>query len=168
MSIHVACPACKKEVASNEDICPTCDFPFNGSEKEKSIHIGRFINKKGIIIDSNNALKGIRNILFIVATFQILKLLISINQGFNDIFTIGIYVFLSLTFILSGILVKKSPLLFTIFPLILLLGLYFLQYLVDPTSIYSGIFFKIAIIGGMLYSVFLTIKSNKFKKTYNL
>ena len=47
-----SCPACKKENPKIAIFCETCNYPFEGTEKEKAIHIGRFVTKKGVTVDS--------------------------------------------------------------------------------------------------------------------
>lgn len=43
---NLNCPACKAEQIENVEFCKNCKFPFNGTDKEVAIHIGKFIKKK--------------------------------------------------------------------------------------------------------------------------
>lgn len=162
------CLSCKKEVFENENTCPTCNFPFNGTEKEKAIHIGKFINQKSIVSSSEDSILKVRNILFLIAAIQLLGLGINLYKGHIDIVTIVVYLILALTFISCGVLIKKSPILFITFPLCLLLALYFIEYLTVPSLFFRGIIFKVLIIGIMIYSIYIVIKSNQFKKKHTL
>ncbi len=70
------CPACKTEFSERVEFCSKCEFPFNGTEKEKAIHIGRFIGKKGVIADSSIYIKKSQNILYFIAGLNIFSLIL--------------------------------------------------------------------------------------------
>jgi len=162
------CPACKTKIYIQDEFCDICAFPIHGTEKEKAIHIGRFINKKGVVEDSSNALSNVQKILFAISGLYLISFLIIYSKPDSHWLDLLIYGILVGVFLLSAIVLKKSPLFFTVFPLIVLLFFYTLLGLIDSSTIYKGIALKIFIISSLLYSIFLTIKANKFKKKYNV
>ncbi len=161
------CPACKNDNDSNINLCVKCEFPFNGTEKEKSIHIGRFIGKKGIIFDAEDSLTKSQNLLYLAAGFYILGLIVNFSILLNHLIALVFNIVVIIVIALSGFLLKKSPLLFLIIPLTVLLMVYFLNYLVDPNSILRGILFKFLILGSLIFSIYNYLVSEKFKKKYN-
>lgn len=160
----ITCPACKKEHIESLDNCNICAFPFNGTEKERAIHIGRFINTKGVLIDSVDSIKRSQMILFVIAGFNTLLFLINFFLGsifLLDIALIGI-------FLLCGILIRKSPILFICIPLVLIIGINISNYFIDPSLAFNGIFIKILIVSSLIYSIYIILKANKFKKRYEI
>ncbi|WP_346883851.1 hypothetical protein [uncultured Algibacter sp.] len=161
------CPTCKNESLPDSNICEKCEFPFNGTEKEKSIHIGRFIGKKGIIIDSEDSLTKSQNLLYFAAGFYILGVIINFSLLLNNIFTLLLNITIIIIIAGSGILLKKSPLLFLIIPLAVLLTLYIFNFIINPNTLFEGIIFKLLILSSLFYSIYNYISSEKFKKKYN-
>ena len=160
------CPACKIE---NEDLienCENCEFPFNGTEKEKGIHIGRFINKKGIVTDSDESISKSQKILIGVAVFNLAFLIIGFSNGGFDIISIIFNGVITGIILLCGIFIKKNPVILTLIPLILIIGINVLNFIFDPQSILNGILMKIIIIGSLGYSLYLVYQKKKFEKKY--
>jgi len=164
----VECPSCKNEVSQGIDVCDFCEFPFIGTEKEKSIHIGKFISKKGVIFDANESLNKIQKLLFVIVGITLLSLALNFSLLIQDVFVLVLN--LAIVLVLSGcaILVKKSPLTFMIIPLTIMLTLYLVNYVQDPRSLGQGILFKCIVIGGLIYAIYLHISSQNFKNKYNL
>lgn len=162
------CPACKNTSDNDHKICIKCQFPFEGTEKEKSIHIGRFIGDKGIIFDAEDALVKSRNLLFIAAGLYALPVVINISALLTDLFVLGFNILVIITFVISGVFLKKSPLTFLILPLALLLAIYTINFLIDPNTLLQGILFKLLIISSLVYSIYNFTASEKFKKKFNL
>ncbi|UKM64143.1 zinc finger Ran-binding domain-containing protein [Flavobacteriaceae bacterium GSB9] len=162
------CPACKNVNETDIDSCVRCEFPFNGSDKEKSIHIGKFIGQKGIITDSEDSLTKSQNFLYLAAAFYLVGVIVNFQYLKQDIFALSFSVIVILVILICGFLVKKSPLLFLSIPLALLLFIYTINYLIDPRTLFQGIIFKLLILGSLIYSIYNYKLSEKFKKKYNI
>jgi len=162
------CPACKKEHIEQLDICNNCSFPFNGTEKEKAIHIGRFINKKGVLTDSSDSIKKSQLILFAIAGFNALFLIAGLFNGNLLPIDIILNTIVTLTFLLCGFFIYKKPVLLTVIPLILIIGINILNYFIEPSSIFRGIIIKLIIIGSLIYSIYLIKSAENFKKEYGV
>ncbi len=160
------CPACKTEIEKEIEICTNCEFPFNGTEKQRGIHIGRFINQKGIVNDSDNSIIKSQKILIGIATINLVILLLQFSKGKLEIADIIFNGVLTLIILLCGIFIKKKPITFTFIPLILIIAINILNYILDPKSLLNGVFFKIFIIGSLVYSIYLVRESEKFKKKF--
>ncbi|MBT8327480.1 MAG: hypothetical protein KJP21_07135 [Bacteroidia bacterium] len=161
------CPACKNEHPKDENICRICDFPFNGTEKEKSIHIGKFIGKKGIIQDAEANLDKSRNLLFFVAILNFVGIAINYEAVFQNIIAIIISFGIPIIIIFCAFLIKKSPLIFLGIPLALMFLVYSIEIFIDPNEWLRGIFFKLIVLGILGYGIYNYIASENFKKQYN-
>ena len=162
------CPSCKREYMEKIDTCKNCNFPFNGTEKEKAIHIGQFINKKGVLFDSVDSIGKSQKILYAITALNLIALIIRFSLNgiiLDDLIQNGI---ITLIFLFCGIYLKKNPILLTIIPLVLLIGVYTLNYIIDPMSLLRGILFKLIIIGSLVYSVYLIKSAEKFSKKYGV
>lgn len=163
------CPACKNE---NENIrveCAFCKYPFEGTEKEKAIHIGQFINKKSVLTDTDNAILRSQQILFAIAGINTIFLIILFLNSTNiPASSFVLPVFIIILFLTCAFLIKKNPLVFIAIPLAVLLTLYGVNYLYDPSSLLRGLLLKIIIVGSLIYSLYLIVSSNKFKKSHNI
>lgn len=162
------CPSCKNQNEANVGFCCKCEFPFNASDKEKSIHIGKFISNKGIILDSEDSLAKSQNLLYLAAGFYIIGVIINFSTLKQDIFSLIFNIGVIFIIALCGYLLKKSPLIFLSIPLALLLFIYTINYLIDYRTLMQGIIFKILILGSLIYSIYNYKLSEKFKKKYNL
>ena len=103
-----SCPACKKENPKIAIFCETCNYPFEGTEKEKAIHIGRFVTKKGVTVDSEIQINRSRSILFIIAIINGLAIAMGIVNSVD--YSIADHVFniiITSVFILCAITIKK-------------------------------------------------------------
>ena len=103
-----SCPACKKENPKIAIFCETCNYPFEGTEKEKAIHIGRFVTKKGVTVDSEIQINRSRSILFIIAIINGLAIAMGIVNSVD--YSIADHVFniiITSVFILCAITNKK-------------------------------------------------------------
>ncbi len=166
--MNIKCPACKTEFSTQINNCNKCKFPFNGTEQEKSVHIGQFIMKKGILFDATNSIDKVQYILYFIAFLFALPLLMLVfvktNVNFIDIFITIVIIFVFLFF---GYFIKKHPFWFVMIPLLMLLGIYLINYIIDPSSLMRGIYFKLFVIGSLVYSLFLQKGSESFKKKFD-
>ncbi len=162
------CPACSTASESPLEFCSKCQFPFNGNEKEKSSHIGRFITEKNIVQDSEKAILKSRRILFIISGLNLLMAIIAIFSA-EDLFIIDaiVYIFIAAVFALFASFIRRSPIVFTIIPLLFLLMIYLIDAVYDPGTIARGFIFRLFIIGSLGYGAYQCYKAEKFRKKYN-
>ena len=125
-----SCPACKKENPKIAIFCETCNYPFEGTEKEKAIHIGRFVTKKGVTVDSEIQINRSRSILFIIAIINGLAIAMGIVNSVDYSITDHVFnIIITSVFILCAITIKKNPFVKILIPLLLLS-------LCQPTQLY--------------------------------
>tara|TARA_R110000868_G_scaffold354220_2_gene615533 strand:+ start:68 stop:574 length:507 start_codon:yes stop_codon:yes gene_type:complete len=165
---NIVCPACKKENKEQLETCNNCNFPFNGTEQEKGVHIGRFINKKSVITDSEGAIKKSQFILYAIAAYNAIFLIIGLFGSQLNVFDLLLNFVVVGIFVLCAFFIQKKPLLLTLIPLILILGINMLNYFIEPSSVFRGIVFKLIIIGSLIYSIYLIKGAADFKKEFDM
>lgn len=158
-----SCPSCKNESPSSYDSCSYCKFPFNGTEEEKSKHIGLFISQKRILDKSAEEITKSKNLLFIITAFNVVGLFL------NEFDTLGLIITIvsTLIILLCAIFLEKNPKILTIIPLGLIFSIYLINFLIEPNTLTKGIMFKILIIGGLSYNLYTLYQADKFKKQNN-
>jgi hypothetical protein len=164
----IECICCNNEVFIESDNCRLCDFPFSGSEVEKSKHIGKFIVNKRIISSSEDSLENNQYLLCFISAITFLSAIIMFTNSNGFVIETLMNFAIGIVILLCGFFLKKRPILLTIIPLFLILGIYLLNYILDPSTLIKGIVFKVIIISSLIYNVFLIQKSNSFKKNNNL
>nr|WP_299174024.1 hypothetical protein [uncultured Allomuricauda sp.] len=160
------CPACKNESKSSDGFCKFCTFPFAGTEKEKAIHIGKFIHKKEIIVDSSDSISKSKKILYFISGANFIFLVISLFFGSSLSIDFTLSFFITLMLFLCGLFIEKNPMVFTIIPLCITLGIMILNTIIDPSSFFDGILIKFFIIGSLVYSIVLIQGAKAFKNKY--
>ncbi|MEC3907913.1 hypothetical protein VOI54_12860 [Tamlana sp. 2201CG12-4] len=162
------CPACKNESNSITNTCEKCKFPFEGSEKDKSIHIGRFISDKGIIADSEDYINKSQKFVGFAAAIYLLRAIIGFSTLLSSPIDFFINIFVITILIISAVFIKKLPFVFLLIPTLTLTTIYVIEYLVDFDIFINGIIFKLLIFGCLIYSIYINLESNKFKKKFNI
>ncbi len=162
------CICCKNEVLENSTNCEFCNFPFFGSEEEKSIHIGKFIVNKRVISNSEESLDKNQYLLYFISAITFVTAIIFCTKFEGFYFETGLNFLIGFVILFCGYYLKKNPIMLTIIPLVLILSIYSLNYFLDPKTLFNGIIFKIVIISSLVYNIFLILKSDSFKKNHNL
>jgi hypothetical protein len=155
----IKCPTCKAEYQEPVDKCPTCGYPFSGTDKEKSSFIAQQIIKGGHIDDARSSLKNAKAVLFVIGAVNIVFAIIS-----GDLGTIIAGVIIGSGFIVFGFIVERSPVLFLVIPLSLLLLLYLADAFFDPMTLVRGIWWKLAYITALVYAIVRVRRAEKIKR----
>jgi len=154
------CPNCTAVFSTPINNCAACGYPFSGTDREKSSFIAQQIMKKGDIDDARESLKTAKRTLFIIGTINIVIVLFMGGSSFY----VGLSLFIGAIFILFGFMVKKSPLVFLVIPLLLLLMFYMGDAIADPLTIFNGLVLKIAYVSSLTYAIVRIVRADKLKK----
>jgi hypothetical protein len=154
------CPNCKSSFETTPAKCTTCGYPFSGTDAERSAFIGQQVLKVGTIGDSKESLDRAKLILYFIAGVNLVLSTFFTQSSFD--FVAGVII--SLLFFVFGYFLQKKPLLFLILPLCLLLLLYTLDAIIDPSTLYQGLKLKVLYIGSLVYAIVLHFKSVKIKR----
>ena len=158
------CPTCKKENPEIAIFCERCEFPFEGTEKEKSIIIGKFISKKGVKYDKEDSLIRSQKILGFIAILDIIFLIV-----LYKILPLGIVVFNSIIisiFVFCALTINKRPFIKVLIPLIII-SLPTIAFLIIDASLFmTKIIINSIYIGALAYSLVLVKKHADFVKNF--
>lgn len=158
------CPTCKINFSSLPTICDNCGFPFNGSDKEKAIFIGKQISNKGKISDSKSQIRGIRILLWILGLINIAVPHIFYKTYIDFNFLVVVYLTFGLFFIGCGFLTYRSPKAALLIPLITVLSFYIFAGIMDSATIFRGLIWKMLMISTLVYSLINHLNANKIRK----
>lgn len=162
---YTVCHYCKSTGLSEEDnFCPNCRFPQRGSQMDMKRFLINVKKKEQILGDKRKAVKKARNILYILASLNLLvAVLLGIIINFNIEVIIGGAIGAGIYFGLA-IWSKKKPFaailsgffVYIVFNLISAIG--------DPQTIFHGMIWKIIIISGFIYGYKGVKDSEKLEK----
>ncbi|PCE66378.1 hypothetical protein [Sediminicola luteus] len=162
------CPACGFYSLEAHHFCDNCNYPFSGTDKERSVHIARFIDAKGVVADAEDSILRSQKIIFAVAAVNTVFMVIGAVNGGMDVLGFGLTLIVTVTILLCGVFIKKQPVFFTLVPLILIVATYIINFTISPESIFRGIIFKLIIIGSLGYSIYLVKQAERFKNQFQI
>lgn len=159
------CPYCKEEVSQVEINCENCGYPLSGTDKEKSIFIGKQISNKAKIGNAKESQAKAQKILYIIGAFQLFNAVFIYAQTksvTNSVF----YAVLAILFGVFAYVSPKKPLLFLSLALSLLLIYYIFLYTIDPQFLFKGILWKIIFIAFLVYGIWSANEERVLKKKH--
>ncbi len=159
----LTCDNCKVEISPVEIICENCGYPIEGTKKEQAIFIGQQISNKSTLNDAKRFQRRSSYILYVIGGFQIVIAIVN-YYTIADILSFVITAFIGLIFILFGFLSSKKPLLFLSLGLTLIVLLYAIDFILDPSSIFQGILWKLVILGTLSYALIVSFEEQKIKR----
>jgi hypothetical protein len=153
----MTCPTCKSTYEHSVDTCTKCGFPFNGTESQKSNFIAQQILKVGHLDDAAESVKTAKRVLFIIGAVNIFSSFLNpASMLFGLVIGVG--------FIVFGFLVEKSPFLFLVIPLTLLVMFYLADAIFDPSTLVRGFIWKIALVTALIYAIVRVKRAEKIRK----
>lgn len=160
----LSCPTCQSNYTTEVENCLKCGYPFTGTEKEKSVFIGRQIVKKGKISETRDSIKVARMVLWAIGVINLVFAIINYTKGIEFRFDFYASLIIAMTFLAFGLLTYKKPLFSILTPLILISLYYVLLGFIDLSLIWTGIIWKIAILSSLVITVRNIIRSNRLKR----
>ncbi|MBL6666800.1 MAG: hypothetical protein ISP66_07360 [Flavobacteriaceae bacterium] len=162
MTTLTTCTICNTTYDVEPIVCSKCDYPFSASEEEKSTFVGQLFSKKLIIQEARVKVKNTQKILWAIGGVNVFYFIILFS--FHP--TLNIYILdllLGFVFIGFGFYAAKKPFRSILISLILLLGIYVSNALVDPISLFRGIIFKVIFVVGLIYGLLAIYQVHKIK-----
>jgi hypothetical protein len=150
-----SCSFCKKEMTPPDAVfCNHCGHPENGTDQQRAQFFAKRAVNKTKHIDADKKIKSARNTLFILSgILGVFGFFLYFST--NDIVTLGANLLISFIYLALGFWSKEKPMIALLVGLLLYVTLVVISAIVDPTSLYRGILWKILIItflGKGLYS----------------
>ncbi len=140
------CTHCKVEMKAEAVFCPSCGYPEKGTDLEKSKFIANNIMNKNEHFDADKKVKSARNTLYILAAATFVLNFIQTTYQHEDLSIFIVGLILSVSFLVLGVWSKKKPLAALLSALLLYITLIILNGILDPTTLYQGILWKVLII----------------------
>lgn len=155
----IICPTCKNEYDTEPKTCSECNFPFEGTEKERNLFIGKQISKKNKFSETNDKIKRARIIIWIIGVITIGQYFISLTSEID--------LLIGILFVGFGFLTYSKPFIAILIPFILLILTYTFSAFIDLGLLLQGILFKIIFLFGLGYGLIMIIQTNNLKKESN-
>ena len=154
------CSQCNLEIVKETKFCANCGFPENGEEKEKAIFHANKVMKKNEVIDNQKKIKSARNTLYWMAGISFVYGLFYFIR-IQDSASLIIQTIISMVYLVLAYWSQKKPFAALLSGLLLYLTIIATLAIVEPTSISSGIIFKIIIITFLSKGVYSASQSAK-------
>lgn len=154
INIPIQCPCCYIIFKEEDKFCEKCGFPREGSKEEKDKFISEYIIKQYDKEDAKIQAKEGQLLLFGLAALYLITGFISKN---NEDSNLTFFIILSLIYVILGFWVRKNAFAAILTGALLFLGLNVLMFILEPTSIFSGIIVKIVVCSAF-FKAFYTLK----------
>jgi hypothetical protein len=156
------CKYCNNKIENNSN-CNVCNYPSNGTEKEKASFIAKQIMAESDVKDSIQKLNYARVLLFILGGFHfIIPILMSVS--IVNSFVIYLNISIGILFCGFGALSFRYPKLGFGLPLAIILIYYTLLILFVPYAFFTGIVWKVIILAGLSFGYYRVYSANKTLK----
>ncbi len=141
----MSCSHCGKEMDATATFCDHCGYPENGTDQQKSAFIGKLAFNRTWNEEAKEKIKSARNTLYVLS--GIMAVFGFIQYGFHEsVVALGIDFGLSLIYLALAFWTDSKPLIAVLIGLLLYLTLIVVNAIVDPTSLFRGIIWKVVII----------------------
>lgn len=159
----LTCEHCQAENASDKKFCTQCRYPVAGTDEEK----GRFrsdIAKNQILLkDAETKIQSAKNIIYVLAA---LSLVIGVILFFSqdDVASLVVYCVICILYLGLAVWCSSNPFGAILTAFILYITLQVLSAVVDPTTIISGILWKVIFIGAFIKGIRSASEARNFMR----
>lgn len=157
------CSFCNKTMQSEDIFCNHCGHPENGTDQDRAKFFGRRAMQKHKNIDSKDKVKSARNTLFVLAGAMAVFGFIQ-YQAHQQVLALGIDFGLSLVYLGLAFGSEKKPVIALLIGLLLYLTLIIITTIVEPSTFFRGIIWKILIISYLGKGMYSALSINKVVK----
>lgn len=139
------CSNCQSNIEIEALFCSNCGYPENGTEKEKAVFFAKKAMDKNKHVDAGEKINSARNTLYVIAALSFVFGLIFYFSS-KDILVLITNIILAVLYVALGLWSSKKPLMALLLGLVLYITTIVISAIVDPSTIISGILWKIIII----------------------
>lgn len=154
------CKCCKESILQADEFCASCGFPLKGTEEEQGKYIGQYILGTHNISEDENQINKSRKGLLIVAGLLVVGGFWSAKSG-GEVAAINLVgnIILAIVFAFITLWSEKNPFAAFITTLLLFLSLQIVAFIINPSSLVSGILLKVVIIALLVNGVVSAAKT---------
>lgn len=165
------CPHCRAEIPSHNKFCTSCSYPINGTDDELRTFRIDMARRRSQLKEAENKTEKAAVILYILAGLCFLMGLIAWAVS-DDYMTLVINSIISILYLVFAAWSNRNPFAAMLTALIVYLTTVILNAAIDPSTLFSGILFKIIIIGTFVKGIQSASEAkaymeelNKFRRT---
>lgn len=164
------CNACYKAYTPNDTFCNGCGYPLQGTPQEQDFFLSERNVKEIDLSSMNEAVRKAGNSLFWIAGLTAVSSLFILGTVAEEdrLSVLIANIFLFVAFLALGFLSKSKPTAALISGLSLYLIIQVLNAIDNPLTIFSGIIFKVIIIGYLIKGIKAVLDADKLKKELNI
>lgn len=154
LNVEESCFKCDTVIRYEGTYCTNCGYPIKGTEKEQSIYHAKKIMEKNQYMEADKKVRSARNVLYVMAGLAFVYSLFAFYAMDEDIAIMITYGILSIMYLILGFWASKKPLIAILLGLLLYLTTIAIYAVADPSTIISGILFKVIIIAYLVKGVY--------------
>lgn len=164
------CACCAHRFEITDAFCNHCGFPLQGTKPEQDHYIANRITKEVNLIDLNRKIVAASNSLYWIVGIITVSSIISyftIEPAYQFSFLITAVILVG-SFLSFAVWSKTKPTTALISGLALYVIVQLLNFIGQPSSLFSGIVFKAMIVGYLIKGVIAVLEVEKIKKELNI
>ena len=167
----MTCSCCSGSAKENDQFCPNCGYPLDGTETEQYNFIYNRNYKQTELEDLNKKIRSASTTLYVLAGLSFITGLIIYVLHKDEMranFNLIIYMVMAVIYVGLAVWCKKKSVAAIISGLVLYLGFQIILAFDNPSNLVRGFIWKILIIGYLLKGMKSAFDSQKIKKELNL
>lgn len=165
------CTCCSTTYTTNDIFCASCGYPLQGTVEQQQNHIANRTVKEIDLVDLKRKVESACSSLYWIAGIMSLSFIIgyfTLNEE-SDLFVFLITnVILVGAFLAFAVWSKTKPVVALISGLSLYVIIQLLNLIIDPTTLFKGIIFKVIIIVYLVKGIMAVLEADKIKKELNI
>jgi hypothetical protein len=152
LPVLINCENCSTQLLDSVKFCNSCSFPVAGSEEDKRNFRLSVGSKRRQVKDAEEKIKSCKTVIYILAGILfITALVVGFTQ--DDYVAMIVNLCISLLYLILAAWSEKNPFGAILTAFIIYVTLILINFFVDPTTLFSGLLFKILFIGAFVKGV---------------
>jgi hypothetical protein len=162
-SYMVTCEHCNAENDSAKNFCTQCRYPIGGSQEERERFHSEIAKNKILLKDAEEKIRSAKNIIYILAGFSILiGLIVYFSQ--DDMASLVVYGLICILYLGLAAWCSTNPFSAILTAFILYLTIQLITAFIEPTSLVSGIIWKVIFIGAFIKGIRSASEARNFMR----
>ncbi|HEY3404083.1 MAG TPA: hypothetical protein VGK59_11885 [Ohtaekwangia sp.] len=162
---YSTCDNCNAQV-STEKFCTRCGFPVNGTEDEKTQYKGKVMNTRLSLKEAQDKIDKAKLIIYVLAGFTFIFGLVAglVN---DDMPTMVVNMVICVLYIILAFWASTNPFGAILTCFIIYITLQIVNAIVEPSTLISGILWKVIFIGAFVKGIQSASEAQKLMKEMN-